>query len=394
MLLRRMERPRTVVLDPYNGGLAVARALVRRGERVTVIAGGANGFMLRTRGAAGRAATEAEWMTALEEVAAEGPAVVVTGGDVASEFLAIQRDRLPAGISAFETRDDAHLPLLRKDTSDAIARRAGVRVPWTATVTSAADLDAAADAAPYPAVLKPAVSHAWRALFGDHRVLLVDDADGARRAGQRALDAGLDMIMSEYVPGGDGDVEEAILVRAPDGSYPVFFGCHKLRQYPVGFGAASLCEVAELPETMALARAVLDEAGFVGVCGVETKRHAVTGERYFLEVNVRIPTQWGLGDAAGLDASARLAAVARGEQLGPQPPLQLPARLIFPELDVRAIVAALRAVPARRRPGELGRLLREYRGVGDVGLLDLRDPGPLAFYVGRALRRRVQARLS
>jgi predicted ATP-grasp superfamily ATP-dependent carboligase len=382
--------PRTVVLDPYNGGLAVVRALVRAGEEVVVLAGAVNGFATRARGTSGSIVDADGWLEALARVAADGPAAVVTGGDEASAFLAERRDELPAGIAAFERRDDAHLTLMRKDDADEIARRAGVRVPWTRIVNTVDELrDAAADA-PYPAILKPILSHVWRASHGDHRVILVDDREAAVREGERALAAGLGWVMSEYVPGGDDCVEEAIVVRAPDGSYPVYFGCEKIRQYPRGFGAASLCQVAELPESMALARAVLDEAGFVGVCGVETKRHAETGERYFLEVNVRIPTQWGLGDAAGLEASARLAATARGETLGPQAPIRRQARLVFPELEARAVINALRAVPAARRLGELRRLVRDYRGVRDVGLLDLRDPGPLLFYVGRALGRRAR----
>jgi predicted ATP-grasp superfamily ATP-dependent carboligase len=386
--------PRIVVLDPYNGGLAVTRALVRHGEDVVVLAGPVNGFAVRAKGTSGRIVEPDGWLEALGEVASGGPAVVITGADEASEFLAERRDALPDGIGAFERQDDAHLPLMRKDESDAIARRAGVRVPWTRIVTTGAELDAAAAEAPYPAILKPILSHVWRASHGDHRVLLVADRDAALRAGEDALAAGLGWIMSEYVPGGDDCVEEAIVVRAADGSYPVYFGCAKIRQHPRGFGAASLCRIAELPESMALARAVLDEAGFVGVCGVETKRHAVTGERYFLEVNVRIPTQWGLGDAAGLEASARLAATARGEPLAPQGPIRRRARLVFPELEARALITALRDVPSRRRPAELVRLLRDYRGVRDVGLLDLRDPAPLLWYAGRATLRRLPLRRS
>ena len=384
--------PRTVLLDPYNGGLGVARSLVRNGEQVIVYAGDVNGFTTRTRGAQGRILNEEEWLMGLGIAAEAGPVTVLTGGDVASEFLARRRDDLPEDVRAFEQRDDAHLPLMRKDEADTIARRAGVRVPWTRTITSDAELDAAAAEAPYPAILKPVLSHAWRGVFGDHRVFLVADRDEARREWERARDAGFDMVLSEYVPGGDDCVEEAIVVRAEDGSYPVHFGCRKIRQYPVGFGAASLCEAAELPETTELARALLDEAAFVGVCGVETKRHAVTGERYFLETNVRIPTQWGLGDAAGLDASVRLSATARGERVRAQPRMRRAARLVFPELDVRAAIAALRASAPRAWPREMRRFARSYRGVGDVGLLDPRDPGPLLFYVGRALRRRVHNR--
>jgi predicted ATP-grasp superfamily ATP-dependent carboligase len=380
-----------VLLDPNNGGLAAARSLVRAGRRVAVVATPENGFTARTRRGNGQVVGTGGWLAALETIAARGPAHVLTGGDVTSAWLAENAGRLPAGVRAFETQDGAHLPLMAKDSADAIARRAGVLVPWTATVAGEAELATAVAEAPYPAILKPVLSHAWRAKFGDDRVILVDGPDAARSAGQRALDAGLPMVMSEFVPGGDDCVQEALVVRSAEGDYPVHFGCRKIRQYPVGFGAASLCEAAELPETMALARAVLDEAGFVGVAGVETKRHAETGRHYFIEVNVRIATQWGLGDASGLDASRRLAATLAGERLGPQGPMRRSARLVFPELELRAALAALRAVPPGRRPGVALRLAGSYRGVRDVGVLDVRDPLPGITYAARALRRRVRS---
>jgi predicted ATP-grasp superfamily ATP-dependent carboligase len=385
-------RPTTVFLEPYNGGLAAARALVRRGERVHVLAGAGDAFVARTRGALGRLVEQDQWIAALERVAVDGPAIVLTGTDVVSAFLAEHREQLPAGISAFEQQDDAHLALMRKDDADRIARRAGVRVPWTRHITTPAELDVAAREAPYPAVLKPVLSHRWRERFGDRRVLLVRNPEEARRVGEGALAEGLPLLLCEYVPGGDTCVEEAILVRTADGSYPVHLGCRKIRQFPVGFGAASLCEAAELPETMEMARAILDAVNFVGVCGVETKRHAETGERYFLDANVRLPTHWGLGDAAGLDSSARLAAVSRGARLGPQAPLRRSVRLVFPQLDVRAAMAAVRAEPPRGRPAEVLRIAASYRGVRDLGLLDPRDPAPLVSELRRTVLRRVSRR--
>jgi predicted ATP-grasp superfamily ATP-dependent carboligase len=263
-------------------------------------------------------------------------------------------------------------------------------VPWTFPATTGEELETAAREATYPAVLKPVLSHLWRAVFGDDRVLLVHDADHARAEGERALEAGLPLIMCEYVPGRDDDVEEAIVVRTAEGDYPVAFGCHKIRQFPVGFGAASLCEVADLPETMAVARSVLDEAGFVGVAGVETKRHAATGVRYFLEVNVRIPTQFGLGDAAGLDAANRLAATLLGRPLGPQPAPRRRARLVFPQQEVRAARAAVLGAPAGERSRAALRLVRSYAGVRDLGIFDPRDPAPGLAVIGEVLRRRVR----
>jgi D-aspartate ligase len=380
----------TVILEPFNGGLSVARALVRDGERVAVVAGETTGYVGRSRGVDGHVVTAAERLDALRELATSGTWGLVCGNDEASQWVAQHREALPAGISAFETRDDAHLPLMSKDDADAIARAAGVAVPWTARAASAQELEDVLADAPWPCVLKPVLSHEWRTIFGEERVLLVHDAAEARAVAAPAFEARQPMLLSEYVPGGDTDVEEAIVVRSADGSYPVAFGCRKIRQYPVGFGVASLCEIAELPESMALARAVLDHAGYVGVAGVETKRHAETGERHFLEVNVRIPTQFGLGDAAGLDAARRLAALARGEAVGPQPPIRHRARLVFPQHDARAVLAALRAAPAGGRAGAARRLAASYAGTRDFGIFDLRDPMPGLTVLGGAVRARLR----
>jgi D-aspartate ligase len=382
--------PRAVLLTPFNGGLAAARALVRRGVQVSVLAGRSDAFTARTRRADGRVlpdlpAGRPEWLAAL---AALAPAVVFTGGDVASALLASVGGGLAAGVMTFEALDDVHLRLLAKLDSYEIAQAAGVRIPWTRAVSTRADLDAAIEEAPYPCVLKPDVSHLWRAVFGDDRVMLADDRDALREDGLRAIDAGLEMLVSEYVPGGDDAMEEAIVVRAADGSYPVAFGCHKLRQYPSGFGAASLCEIVPAEDSLALARRLLDHAGYVGVAGIETKRHAETGEVYFIEANVRIPTQWGLGDAAGGESSWRMYQSLAGIDPGPQPDLRYGVKLVFPELELRGAMRAVRGRDGSARPMER---LRSYRGARDIGIADPRDPGPAlslaAGFVGRRIKR-------
>jgi D-aspartate ligase len=161
----------------------------------------------------------------------------------------------------------------------------------------------------------------------------------------------------------------------------------------LGFGATGLGVSDPLPETTALARAVLDEAGFVGVAGVEAKRHAETGERWFIEVNVRMPAQWGLGDAAGADASRRLVAALAGRGLGPAPVARAGVNLVVPLLDARSIRTLLRQAPAWRRPALAARLFLPYLRARELGLLDPRDPGPgiaaARAVVGRRIKRLV-----
>jgi D-aspartate ligase len=375
------EWPHVVVLEPESAGLALGRAMVRAGARVTLVVLPGHKLETRSRGVEHVVASyepDGEpWLEAVQRLAADGgDLVVLPMTDRGSELLSTAAARVPANARTFELSSEAHTALMDKETADGLARRAGVNVPWTRVVHSVAELEQLASAAPWPCVVKPIFSHAWRQRYGEERVFVAHDAEEAARLLEQPLRDGIGMLLCQYIPGGDADVEEAIVVRLADGSYPVCFGCHKLRQSPRGFGATALGVSDPLPETTALARRVLDEAGFVGVAGVETKRHQETGERWFLEVNVRVPAQWGLGDACGADASRRLVAALAGRELGEPPTPRAGVGIVVPVLDAVVVRQLLHEVPAWRRPARLLRLLRPYLKARELGLLDPRDPGP------------------
>jgi predicted ATP-grasp superfamily ATP-dependent carboligase len=384
--------PQIVLIDPYNAGLSLARRMTRLGAPVTVLEG--EPIVGRSRGVnsviAPFEAGGGPWLAALQRIAAGSQqAVVLTGTDRGSAWLADNADRLPANVRAFEHRDSAHLELMNKGEADQIARRAGVAVPWAARLRDPERFAQVAVEAPWPCVVKPVLSHEWRSRYGEVRAFLANDAVEAEQVLSRPLADGTEMLLNQYIPGGDEDVEEAIVVRLADGTYPVRFGCRKLRQYPTGFGETALGESSPLPETTAIAQRVLDEAGFVGVAGVETKRHADTGERWFLEVNVRLPAQWGLGDACGVQSSPRLVKTLSGCDPGPQPPLRPGVRLVQPDLDRHVVSSSIRRAPTHRRPAVIWRLLRSYSGARELGVFDPRDPAPGLALAGLFLGRRL-----
>jgi D-aspartate ligase len=384
--------PHVILLDPYNAGLALARRMIRLGARVTVIEN--EPIVARSRGVESVIAPYkvegGRWLEVLRELASscvEG--VVLTGTDRASAWLVGAAGSLPANLRLFEHVGSAHLRLMNKQDADAVARQAGVRVPWTVRVQSSDELALIAHDAPWPCVVKPVLSHEWRDRYGEKRSFFAADAQEASRLMDGPLGDGFQMLLSQYIPGGDDDVEEAIVVRLADGSYPVHFGCRKLRQYPPGFGETAVGESSLLPETMALAQRVLDEAGFVGVAGVETKRHPETGERWFLEVNVRLPGQWGLGDACGVQATPRLVASLCDQRLGPAPSLRPGVRFVQPDLDWHGIAPLVRQTTAWRRPALAWQLVRPYFGARELGMFDPRDPGPLLALARLFVRRRL-----
>ncbi len=372
--------PHVIVLEPHSAGLAVARRMLRAGARVSAV-DEPNSWEAASRGVTPALSPFGDagepWLQALEAFAEmSSEAVVLSTSDRATELLVRAAARLPENLRMFERSGRGHLALMDKGTADGIARRAGVPVPWTAAIYRPEDMDGAIDGASWPCVVKPVHSHVWRARYTQRRVFLAHSREEVARLVERPLADGVPMLLTQYVPGGDDHVEEAIVVRLADGSYPVRFGCHKLRQYPLGFGSTTLGESSALPETMDLAQRVLDEADFVGVAGVETKRDALTGQRWFLEVNVRLPGQWGLGDACGADATRRLVAVLSGDPLGSAPSIRTGVRFVEPVGDAKVCLELLRRAPTWHRPREAWRLIRPYFGAGEVGLLDPRDPRP------------------
>jgi predicted ATP-grasp superfamily ATP-dependent carboligase len=388
--------PHVVTLDPHSAGLAIARRMVREGARVTMLdeEGRWEGASRRVEAVVAPFEGGTPWLYALDRIAAStDDAVLIPASDRASELLVRHADRIPAHLRRFEAPGSAHLRLMDKETADGIARAAGVKVPWTMHIGDVGDAEEALKVAPWPCVVKPVLSHEWRERYGEPYVFHVADEREAIRTLERPLRDDIPMLLCQYIPGGDDHVEEAIVVRLADGSYPVRFGCQKLRQHPRGAGATALGVSSELPETMAIAQRVLDEAGFVGVAGVEAKRHAETGERWFLEVNVRVPGQWGLGDACGVDATRRLVAALDGRVPQPALPMRPGVRFVVPDLDARVLRASMREMPAWRRPGFALRFLRPWLGAGEAGILDWRDPGPaLRWLSTMAGRRRKPAR--
>jgi predicted ATP-grasp superfamily ATP-dependent carboligase len=126
------------------------------------------------------------------------------------------------------------------------------------------------------------------------------------------------------------------------------------------------------PDVMAMARRLLDAAGFVSISSFEAKRHAVTGEHVLMEINVRTPQAIGLGEAPGVDAHLRHAR----RRSAPAPASTARPRA--------------RGCPQPRGPSDRGLrpsgrlsvrdLLRSYRGVQNISGLTVTDPGPLAAF--------------
>jgi predicted ATP-grasp superfamily ATP-dependent carboligase len=380
--------PRVVLMYPNDGGLTVARRLIRRGVEVHALTDERYAYVLAGRGVRGRVMPDIRrrpevWMDELTTLAAGDGAVVLSGSDAATEWLAHNRAEIPSSLRTFESKDGVHLALMNKMELYRLAEAAGVRTPGMWHVRNRDELAVVRAGIAFPCILKPTLGHVAKELVGVGTVRIESDAELLVHAGA-LLDHHLDLVLTELVPGPESALEGAVTIRDRDGRYTLEYGRHKVRQWPPDYGTGSLLESVDVPEMLALNRRLLDHVGYVGLSSCEAKRHAVNGELYLIEINVRMPANYGLSEASGVDGAWRLYATLAELPLGPQP-RQVAGRKVMMHPDLLAAWAELRS-----RRGTPAEVLRSWRGTRDFGVFRLRDPKPALAMISQELRERTQ----
>ncbi|MHA6794085.1 carboxylate--amine ligase [Pseudonocardia bannensis] len=361
--------------------------LVRRGVQVHALATPHYGYVLAGRGIQGRVMPDIRrhsdaWLEELGTLGAAGGGVVLCGSDAATEWVTQNRAVLAPSLRSFESADGVHVGLMDKLSLYETARQVGVRVPWMHHVSTRGDLDHVLDAITYPCVLKPRLGHLAKQQVG-FGTLIVESRAQLVEPASRLLDHGIDLLLTEVVPGPETGLEGAVAVRDRDGNYTLEYGRHKVRQWPPNTGVGSLLESAEVPETLAMNRRLLDHAGYHGIAACETKRHERTGELYLIEINVRIPASFGLADACDTDGSWRLYATLAGIPLPPQGAQTDGRKVMLLQKDLRAAWQRV-----RRHDASPADVVRSWRGVRDLGVLDPRDLMPAVAMAADLLRAR------
>jgi D-aspartate ligase len=203
--------------------------------------------------------------------------------------------------------------MLDKLRFHALCQTHGVATPGIWHLPDAQALREAIDHIPYPCLLKPALVHKARPfLRGDK--LLVARTRGQLQDYWNSLppDSG-GWLVQEIIPGAESEITVFGAYVDANGTSQQSFVARKLRQYPPGFGSASLALSSTCEETRTLSQDFLRRLGFHGICGTEFKRDPRDGRLKIIEINPR-PTLWfALSHAAGKRIAAAWARDLRGE---------------------------------------------------------------------------------
>jgi predicted ATP-grasp superfamily ATP-dependent carboligase len=265
--------------------------------------------------------------------------------------------------------------LADKERQLRLAWQAGVETPITAFIHGPEELAAAADAVPFPALLKPAVPReCFRAV--DSKVVRVASREQLGQAYELFSSQG-PFLLQEIIPGGDEEVYIAGSYHDAQTHCVALFTGRKLRQHPRGFGVTRLGEARWSAAIAELTVRLLAEARYQGVSDVEFKRDPRDGGCKFMEINPRAGYWIALARASGVN----LTYIAYRDAIGqPCPECRQRDGVCWSDM-LHDGPDSLREL--RRDELSLGDWLGPLMAVRTDAFLSLRDPQPGLQEIGR-----------
>ena len=244
------------------------------------------------------------------------PALIVTS-DQDLEAVIAHAGTLAAHVHLQEAYcDGLAAKIMNKDSFYKICEAKGVSYPKLWAV-SLGQVSCYRDQIKYPCIVKPAriqdVKHLMR---GQKGWILKGTTDFDKMLPAIPPEAGT-LIMQEIVPGPESEITLWCGYVDKSGKVRQRFTARKLRQYPPGFGSASLVQSEICDETTQIAERLLTELGYRGIAAAEFKRHPDSATLQIIEINPRPSLWFSVSSASGVPLVETAIAEAHGTKMPP-----------------------------------------------------------------------------
>jgi predicted ATP-grasp superfamily ATP-dependent carboligase len=295
-----------IVVSGTTSGLAIVRSLGSRGVPLVVADWSEHDYAGVSRYAHHDARLpdpqqdESGFVAALLDQARLLPgALLIPASDAALVYVSRNREQLQGTFVVASPGWDVVGRVIDKRRTYEIARSVGVAIPRTSQVTSVAEVGRFGDMVGYPCLVKPSQSHLFQGRF---RCKMFPAADARQlvRMYSKAVDAGLEVVLQEFVPGGENDGVNYNSYRW-DGHQLVEFTALKIRNAPPRYGSPRVVVSQRIPGLSGPAQRLLDALELEGFSCVEFKRDQRDGTFKLMEVNARHNMSGSLAIRCGID---------------------------------------------------------------------------------------------
>lgn len=264
-------------------------------------------------------------------------AAVLSCSDAGIELIARHREALAGRFLLDDSNPAAQLAMLNKLDTYQAALEAGVPTPafWVASPGPGGGLDAVADAAEFPLIVKPRLSHVFEGRTG-RKLFVVHDRDALADAVAAVAATGTDSLVVEMIPGPD-DRLCSYYTYLDDESRPMFhFTKRIIRRYPALRGTACYHVTGHVPGAAELGERLFRHVGLRGLANVEFKLDARDGRLKLIECNARFTASNALVARSGPDLALFVYNRLTGRPLPPTDRFRAGARLWDPVRDFQA----------------------------------------------------------
>ena len=130
----------------------------------------------------------------------------------------------------------------------------------------------------------------WNDVFGLRKALEVRDIDALRALWPQLLDAGVDLLAQQLIPGAEAQIESYHCYVDQRGSIAGEFTGRKIRTFPISYGHTTALEITAAADVQRQGRDIVERLGLTGVAKLDFKRDQA-GALHLLEINPRF-TLW------------------------------------------------------------------------------------------------------
>jgi D-aspartate ligase len=379
-----------VVVNCKLGGLAIMRSLGELGVRIHGIdsdpdAAGLQSRYCRTRSFASLELRDSgELLAELDRVSANlgTKAVLIPTSDDTALFVAQNREHLARRFMFQDNGAQLVSDLISKQGMARLANESGVPVPGTLFPGSEADVRAYIEGAgQFPVMLK-AIDGVRLAKRTGVKMVIVRSADELLERFRELDEPGFpNLMLQEYIPGGDDQIYIFNGYFDAQSECLAAFTGHKIRQFPVHVGCASLGVCRTNADVAHLTMRFMKVIGYRGVLDIGYRFDARDGKYKVLDINPRVGQAFRLFvDKDGLDSVRALYLDLTGQSVPACVPRE-ERKWLIEDMD---IVSSYHYY--REGSLSLGDWLRSFEGVEEAMWFRWRDPWPFLQMAGRLLR--------
>lgn len=272
--------------------------------------------------------------------------------------------------------------LMSKDGMYALATRHGVPTAHTVFPRSVADVEAYAGAAAFPVMLKGILGNRLMARTGKKMVIVHSRQELLEQYRDLEDPEQPNLMIQEYIPGDDDQIFIFNGYFDAKGDCLAAFTGHKIRQYPVHVGCASL-GVCTWNQTVAdLTTGFMKTLGYHGILDIGYRWDPRNGAYKVLDINPRVGQAFRLFVAEdGMDVARALYL----DLLGHAVPRVVPRegrRWIIEDCDLESSLDYY-------REGSLsvGQWLKSFKGVEEGAWFSWKDPAPFLHMSGSLIKK-------